>query len=86
MSTIPHGPDIGRVIRSLPGTHVHIGGDGVYGPTSVYIARPGRPTEAVGHLGLYSEGWGAMIYSHGYPERFATREAAARYALTLFVA
>jgi hypothetical protein len=84
-SAIPHGPAIGRTLTTLPGRHVHIAGDGVYGPTSVYLARPGHPTECVGHLGLYADGWGAMVYSRTDPARFQTRELAARHALTLFV-
>lgn len=44
------------------------------------------PSESVGHVGLYADGWGVMIYCHGYPERFPTKEDAMEFAANLFKA
>lgn len=72
-----------RTVKTLhTGARASIGGEGPYGPTSIYLHRAEHPTEAIGSLDYYGNStWGVTIYSTSTGERFATRAAAAIHAL-----
>lgn len=86
---VPDGAP-GKALRN--GAYVHIGGDGVYGPSTVYLQNPGGPCEAVGSLNYYPTArsmggggvWGVTVFCRASEERFSSREDAAINALAQF--